>query len=131
MSLHDDYTTFEDAVQGELTAIDTDTLYDDMLDECYSFESVGGPFAHMQPSRVLEEVDPIAYRCGKNDWEDGESRDQWTDIDGTYYDRREVDALRETWDDEEAEENPSERGDDDGMEYADPSDELRDRLDRD
>lgn len=82
-------------VADDLTAIDTQTLYDEMLDECYSFESVGGPFASMSPSRVLAEVDPVAYRCGKNDWEDGESRESWEEIDGEYYDRREVEELRD------------------------------------
>lgn len=82
-------------VTDDLTAIDTTTLYDEMLDECYSFESVGGIFASMSPSRVLAEVDPTAYRCGKNDWEDGESRAQWEEIDGEYYDRTEVEQLRD------------------------------------
>lgn len=82
-------------VADELTAIDTQTLYNEMLDECYSFASVGGPFASMRPHQVLEEVDPTAYRCGKNDWEDGESRDSWEEIDGEYYDRREVEELRD------------------------------------
>lgn len=48
-------------VTSECTSVDTDRLYDDMLDECYSFESVGGCFACMSPSRVLKECDPIAY----------------------------------------------------------------------
>ena len=85
----------EAKVKEELTAIDTEQRYDDMLDECYSFKSVGGIFAHMLPSRVLEEMDPIAYRCGKNDWEDSESQDQWEEIDGEYYDRDEVQKIRD------------------------------------
>jgi len=105
-------------VVEDLTAIDTESLYDQMLDECYSFESVGGIFAGMSPSRVLAEVDPTAYRCGKNDWEDGESRDQWEEIDGSYYDRAEVAELREEIeaeiDDEiEAEEAEAEEADED------------------
>ena len=87
-------------VADELTTIDTEALYDEMLDECYSFASVGGPFASMSPSRVLAEVDPVAYRCGKNDWEDAESRDRWEEIDGEYYDRREVEELRDQITDE-------------------------------
>ena len=90
----------EARVAEELTAIDTETLYDEMLDECYSFESVGGPFAGMSPSRVLAEVDPVAYRCGKNYWEDGASRDDWEEIGGEYYDRREVEELRDEVTDE-------------------------------
>lgn len=81
-------------VADDLIAIDTETLYDDMLDECYDFSNVGGPFAYMSPARVLAEVDPVAYRCGKNDYEDAESRDNWEEVDGAYYDHREVEALR-------------------------------------
>lgn len=44
--------------------------YNEMLDDCFSFASVGGPFEHMSPARVLAEVDPTAYRCGFNDWLD-------------------------------------------------------------
>ena len=96
-------------VEAELTAIDTDTLYDDMLDECYSFDSVGGPFATMSPARVLAEVDPVAYQCGKSDWLDGESRDEWEEIDGEYYDQREVEELRDEVTDElDAEEEEEE-----------------------
>jgi hypothetical protein len=43
-------------------------LYDEMLDELYSPISVGG--VEFDPSRVLKELDPIAYRCGFNDWLD-------------------------------------------------------------
>ena len=72
--------------------IDTDARYDDMLDELYSFEKVGGPFASMSASRVLKEVDPIAYRCGKNDWADGEG---FVDVDGDAYEQSEADEQRE------------------------------------
>lgn len=47
---------------------ETKAQYDDMLNELYNFREVGGPFEHMDPARVLEEVDPIAYRCGFVDW---------------------------------------------------------------
>lgn len=85
-------------VEAELDEIDMDERYRDMLDECYSFDSVGGPFESMQPSRVLEEVDPIAFRCGFNDWFDGEvrGRNGLIELDnGKVYDEREVDAIRE------------------------------------
>lgn len=75
-----------------LTAIDVETAYNDMLDDCYSLESVGGPFSHMSASRVLKEVDPIAYRCGMNDYTDGE---EYVEIDCDYYDKREVEKERD------------------------------------
>jgi len=82
-------------VDEELTAVDAENQYREMLDECYSLESVGGPFAHMSAARVLEEVDPVAFRCGFNDWLDGELRETLEEIDGRYYDKRDVDKLRE------------------------------------
>lgn len=46
---------------------DLDVRYKDMLDEVY------GDFMDSYPaSRVLEDVDPIAYRVGFNDWLDSE-----------------------------------------------------------
>jgi hypothetical protein len=41
-------------------------LYDEMLDECYPMVDVCG--YTYDPSRALKELDPIAYRCGFNDW---------------------------------------------------------------
>lgn len=76
-------------VVAECHEADTDQQYDEMLDECFSFESVGGIFACMSPSRVLAKCDEVAYRCGKNDWLDGES-DRLVEIDGNYYDKEEV-----------------------------------------
>ena len=46
--------------------------YNEMLDDCYSFASVGGIFAHMSPSEVLKKCDEVAYRCGFSDWLDSE-----------------------------------------------------------
>jgi hypothetical protein len=97
-------------VKAELENIDMDARYVDMLDECYSFNSVGGPFAHMSPARVLKEVDPVAYRCGFNDWEDSELRDsrdieEYPEGSGEVYNKTELDKLREEVSDEiEAEE---------------------------
>lgn len=94
-------------VLDELTPIDMHERYDEMLDECYSFESVGGIFASMSPSRVLKEMDPTAYRCGFNDWIDGELGETVETVEGIdddqYYDKDEVDEIRERLEDEEGE----------------------------
>lgn len=45
--------------------------YDEMLDECYPMVEIGS--ISLYPSRVLEECDPIAYRCGLSDYADSES----------------------------------------------------------
>lgn len=54
---------------------DAFALYDEMLDELYPTMDIAG--IEFEPSRVLKELDPIAYRCGFNDWLD--SCDMTTD----------------------------------------------------
>jgi len=80
-------------VIAECRAIDTDSQYDDMLNEVFSFDSVGGCFSHMTPSHVLKECDPVSYRCGKNDWLDGQ-RDQWTEVGNYYFSNDEIDDAK-------------------------------------
>lgn len=65
-------TELHDRIRNECDEVDADKEYDVFLDECYSFRTVGGPFAYMCASKVLEECDPVAYRCGFSDWLDGE-----------------------------------------------------------
>lgn len=79
-------------VRDNCRTVNSDERYDKMLDECFSFDSVGGPFAHMAPSRVLAEVDPVAYRCGKNDWMDGEDI---REFDGDEWEGRDLDEAKE------------------------------------
>jgi hypothetical protein len=94
----------EDHVCTDCTIVNLDEVYKEMLDDCYSFKGVGGPFEHMLPSLVLKEVDPTAYRCGKVDYEDSLGL---VEVDGDYYEKEKVeaarDALVEEWDDEIAE----------------------------
>lgn len=47
--------------------------YSEMLDDAYP-EIVFGSSTYY-PSNVLAEVDPVAYRCGFNDWLDAEISD--------------------------------------------------------
>lgn len=78
-------------IASECTPINREERFDEMLDENYSLELVGGPFAHMSAARVLKEMDPTAYRCGINDYSDGES---WVEVDGEEYESRDVEAQR-------------------------------------
>lgn len=78
-------------ITDNVSTVDTTQRFRDMLDECYSFDSVGGPFAGMLPSRVLEEMDPIAFRCGVSDY----SNDDTYEINGEEYDQNEVDEKRD------------------------------------
>ncbi len=48
---------------------DYEQMYDDFLDEIYGEINVG---VTLSASKVLSECDPIAYRCGFNDWLDAE-----------------------------------------------------------
>ena len=47
-------------------------MYEQMIDECSD-----GPFRigylEFLPSEVLKNLDPVAYRCGFNDWCDSEN----------------------------------------------------------
>ena len=81
-------------IAAECNAVDVEARYDAMLDESFSFESVGGPFAFMSPSRVLKEMGPTDYRCGCADWSDSED---WTEIDGDYYEDRDIEAAKQSF----------------------------------
>jgi len=41
--------------------------YREMLDECYPVVKIG--CLEFSPSRIVEEIDPIAFRCGVADSE--------------------------------------------------------------
>lgn len=81
-----------DYVTEQVEPIDQEAQFDSMLDECYSFEKVGGIFSNMSPSRVLKEVDPTAYRCGINDYF-GCNEDLF-EIGSDYYDTDEIEKAR-------------------------------------
>ena len=83
-----------DKVKNDLTELDVNSMYDDMLDECYDLSEVGGPFSHMLASKVLEECDPIAYRCGFTDWLDSLS-DQYYEVDGEYYYGSDLERIKD------------------------------------
>ena len=87
----------EERVIEELEAVDMNQLYDDMLDACYPEVQIG--VCTFSPSRVLSELDPIAYRCGFSDWTDSVS-DEYEEINGDYYRKEEVDAIRSEVEDE-------------------------------
>jgi len=74
----------EHIVKEEGTAIDADEMYADLLDECYEPFKMGD--LEYSPSQVLKDVDPTAYRIGKQDYLDSLVEDgQLVCLDGTYY----------------------------------------------
>lgn len=84
-------------IESECDAIDREKAFDEMLDELYSFDSIGGPFACMQPSRVLRECDPVAYRCGVNDYF---GTGDYVEIGAETYNSDDAQAARESFLDE-------------------------------
>ncbi len=66
--------------------------YDDMLDECYPEFKLGEMTFY--PSDILKNCDPVAYRCGYNDYCDGELEERGTEIvcsDGSLYTLEDID----------------------------------------
>ena len=82
----------EQKIADDLDTIDRESRFDEMMNELYSFDAIGGPFQHMEPARVLKEIDPVAYRCGVNDYADGEN---WIEVAGENYDGKEVEGKRD------------------------------------
>ena len=80
------------AVKEDGQPRDMDAAYREMLDDSYSFEKVGGPFACMLASDILEHVDPTAFSCGFSDYLDSE---QVTEIGDEYFDSKELEDIRE------------------------------------
>jgi len=93
----------EERVKAELEPVDVDQIYRDMLDDCEPEVNVAG--LSFVPSRVVEELDPVAFRCGVNDYVDslvGESLSE--EIDGNHYNLEEVNEILEEIESEDAEE---------------------------
>jgi hypothetical protein len=77
-------------VQSECSVVDMEQRFRDSLDECNPEVSVGS--LSWAPSRVLETMDPVAFRCGVSDSSDHENV---VEIEGEYYDSDKVDEARE------------------------------------
>lgn len=81
-------------VEDELSEIDMEKRYDEMLDEC---SECCATCRNYGASRILKEMDPVAYRCGFNDWLDGEVRGNrdLTEINEKVYEASEVQDIRD------------------------------------
>jgi hypothetical protein len=82
----------ETRIQDELDEIDIDSQYDDFLDEIYPDCTIAG--MDFFTSRVLKELDPTAYRCGKNDWISSEN---FVEINGDYYNFDECERVKDNF----------------------------------
>jgi hypothetical protein len=79
-------------VIAECSAVDMEQRFRDSLDSCYPVVTVGG--LEFAPSRVMEQLDPVAFRCGVADSSDHENV---YEIGNDYYDERDVEEARETF----------------------------------
>ena len=72
---------------------DDDTLheaYDAMLEECSTCETCG------RGGSDLKESDPTAYRCGFNDWLDGEVKSEtYFQVDDEYFTDDQIHELKD------------------------------------
>lgn len=83
----------EKRIVAELEPVDLEQLFRDSLDEegdiqigCLTF----------QRSRIVEELDPVAFRCGVCDYADSLVNDTITEeIEGNHYDLREAEEIVE------------------------------------
>jgi methyl coenzyme M reductase subunit C-like uncharacterized protein (methanogenesis marker protein 7) len=89
----------EERLQGK-SEDEMKEVYDEYIDD-ESNSEVNILGLTYSPSQVLKEIDPIAYRCYFNDWLDGMDL---VEIDGYYYDTKEVEDLLEELAEEEEEE---------------------------
>lgn len=92
----------EKRIVAELEPVDVAQLFRDSLDEegdvqvgCLTF----------QRSRIVEELDPVAFRCGVNDYVDALVSDGilTDEICGEYYDGREAQDIIDEIEEEEEE----------------------------
>ena len=92
----------EKRIIAELEPVDLEQLYRDMLDECEPEVKVAG--LSFCASRIVEELDPVAFRCGVNDYADSLVNDSITEeIGGNHYDYKEAESIVEEVEAEEEE----------------------------
>lgn len=78
-------------ISDNLTPLDTEELYANMLDDCYGEVEIAG--MTFQTSRALKELDPTAFRCGLVDYIDSLGL---VEINGDYYEQDAVETERDS-----------------------------------
>ena len=82
----------EQRIKEELTLIDVETAYREVLADLYGMIDVCG--YQMSAGAVLYEMDNTAFRCGCNDWIDSQVSDNaWYELDGEYYNSDEAQSI--------------------------------------
>lgn len=90
----------EKRIVAELEPVDLEQLYRDAIDDCWESENgetgvkiMGLSFL---ASRIVEELDPVAFRCGVCDYADSLVNESITEeIEGNHYDLREAEEIVE------------------------------------
>lgn len=91
--------TLEERVKEELTPIDIEKAFSESLDSEGVVDVAGMEF---YPSRIWEELDPIAFSCGASDYADNMACDgEWAEVEGEYYDAYKVAEIQDEIDNEE------------------------------
>ena len=75
----------ETFVKENLEPVDTEELLRDVIDEEGPVQIAGLSFTR---SRIIEELDPVAWNCMVSDFSDS-----YTEIDGDYYEESEVSEI--------------------------------------
>lgn len=81
----------EARIKEELTPVDDEKYYAAALDDIYPVVEIG--YLTFSPSQIVRELDPTAFRCGMNDYLDGD--DSLEEIADDWYRADEVQKLRE------------------------------------
>lgn len=101
-----EYTDIDEVLSDLIDELsDDEEGYDDWLDEIYGEVTMGSH--SWSPSKVLQEMDPIAYRCGIDDYTNGYYRDikyeleRASDGDTVYTPVGDIDVYEEEDDEDE------------------------------
>lgn len=82
----------EHMVKEHCEPIDTEELFEEMLDDCYEQVTLGN--LSWYPSHVMKNLDPIAFKCGVSEYIDGLVEDgEYYEFDGDYYDFTDIQNM--------------------------------------
>ena len=82
-------------LQEEITAIDTDEVFEDSIRGCYPEETIVG-WMKFDTVELMKSQDPISWEIAKNEWLDQEIEDESLvsfDDGSSYYYRNDVEGL--------------------------------------
>ena len=64
----------ENILASEITPVDLDKAFEDMICECYP-ETTKVGWLDMDTASILKEMDPISWRCAQSEWESQEAEE--------------------------------------------------------